>query len=381
MKKKVAIITEACGGGVRKHVLDLLNNLNQEKYDLYFLYSLNRADETMKSEINNLRDNGINLIELKELYREISVKNDTKAYKELYQALKSIKPDVVHCHSSKAGALGRVVAKAIGVKQIYYTPHAYIMQNPNVSSKKKVVYSIIEKSLSKMFTTKNINVSYGEKQFAVDNKIDKEDKFVVIYNGIDDEQVVSDSDKLKKELGINEDDIVVGVTARLDEQKDPYTFVKVANEVLKTNKNVKFIYIGDGEYKSDIQNYINEQNISENVKLLGFRSDADKILQMFDVYMITSLYEGMPYSLIEALRCKLPIIATDTIGNNEVAINGKNGKLFKIRDCHQGSKKVLELVNDKDLINTMGDNSYKLFKEKFTLETMIRNTESLYDNK
>lgn len=381
MKKKVVIITEACGGGVRKHILDLLLNLDQNKYDLYFLYSLNRADDVLKSELDTLAKQNIQLIELKELYREISIKSDTKALIELFKVLKAISPDIVHCHSSKAGAIGRVIAKIIGVQQIYYTPHAYIMQNPNVGKAKKKVYSVIEAVLSRMFTTKNINVSYGEKEFAVKENIDKEDKFLVVYNGVEDINKKYDVTSLKNEIGIVDNDIVVGVTARLDEQKDPLTFVKIANDIIKKYDNVKFIYVGDGEYRSQIEEYINQNNLNDKVKLLGFRSDVEQVLQIFDIYMITSLYEGMPYSLIEALRCKLPIVATDTIGNNEVIEDSKNGYLFEVRNHEQGTDKLISLIEDKKLIEKMGENSYKLFKEKFTLEKMILDIEKLYDDR
>lgn len=380
MKKKVVIITEACGGGVRKHILDLLMNLNYEKYELYFLYSLNRADETMKSQLKSLENNNVKLIEIEGLCRDIEIKSDLKSFVAIKKALKEISPEIVHCHSSKAGAIGRVAAKLIGVKKIYYTPHAYVMQNPNISAKKKKIYSLIEGILSKYFTTKSINVSLGEKNFAVENKIDREYKFSVIYNGVEKSDVSCDTAKIKENLGINKDDVIIGVTARMDEQKDPFTFINIAHRIINEKKNAKFIYVGDGEYRQKISDYIEKYNLSDRIKLLGFRNDIERILQVFDVYMITSLYEGMPYSLIEALKHKLPIIATDTIGNNEIVKPEYNGFLFEVRNCKDGSEKLLKIINNKQLMRKMGDLSYDLFNEKFTLEKMIQEIEKLYDS-
>lgn len=378
--KKVVIISEALGGGVRKHILDLLLNLDKSKYKIYFIYNLDRADNLMKDSIKELGKIGIDLVEIKHMKREINLKSDLKAFKEVYKNLKNIKPDIVHCHSSKAGAIGRIVGKIIGIKNIYYTPHAYVMQNPNISNKKKVVYSIIEKYLSKIFTTKNINVSYGEREFAIKNRIDKSSKFLVVYNGIDETTEIYDTKNLKKELRIEEDDIVVGITARMDEQKDPFTFIKIADNIVKSNKKFKFIYVGDGIYKDEVSKYVINNNLQDNIKLLGFRSDIEKLLQVFDCYLITSLYEGMPYSLIEALKCKLPIIATNTIGNNEIVKDCFNGFLFEVKNHEEGSNKILELTRDKALMDRMSENSYKIFKEKFTLEKMIKDIELIYDD-
>ena len=106
MKKKVMIISETTSGGVRKHILDLLFNLDVEKYELYFAYSSKRSDEAMIKSIPKLKSRGIHLIELKYMEREINLIKEIKALKELNKIMNDISPDIVHCHSSKAGAIG-----------------------------------------------------------------------------------------------------------------------------------------------------------------------------------------------------------------------------------------------------------------------------------
>lgn len=381
--KKVLIICEALAGGVRKHVFDLIENLNKDEFSIYLMYSKNRNEIGLNEEIKRIiNKKEIHLIENQYLVRNIDAKNDIRAFLNILKLLIQIKPDIVHCHSSKAGALGRVASKMVFVKKIFYTPHAYIMQNQDVSKKKKYIYGVIEKILSRFFTTLTLNVSKGERQFAISNNIDKPQKFKVIYNGINfSKNYIYNTEILKKEVGIKDNEIVIGTAARLDNQKDPFTFMEIAKKVVNENPKVKFIYVGDGILKSKIENYILMNNLKSNVILLGFRRDIESILNIFDIYLITSIYEGLPYSLIEALRSKLPIVATDVVGNNEIVSNEFNGLLFKVRNVQDGVNKINYLLNGKYNINTMKSNSYKLFNEKFTLNKMIKEIEKIYCDK
>lgn len=374
MKRKVLLIVEALGGGVRRHIVDLIYGLDKKKFDVYLLYSNNRADDTFHEQIDKLKEHAT-LIESSHMVREISINKDFKAYKEIKNVIKKVKPDIVHCHSSKAGALGRFAAKRSKIKEIFYTPHAYYFQNPNASKKKRLIYVFIETILSRFFTTKTFNVSNGERQCALDNKLDKENKFVTIYNGIGDVQL-PDKKQVRKELGIPENDFAVGVTARIDEQKDPYTFVKIAKGVISKHSNVHFIYIGNGPLFNEVSNYVKENNLESNIHLLGFRNDADKIVVGFDLYLITSLYEGMPYSPIEAMRAGVPIVATDTVGNNEIVFPHENGKLFEVGNDSEGTNIVNMFVENKKLIQQVKVRN--IFKERFSIEEMIRNIETEY---
>jgi UDP-N-acetylglucosamine:LPS N-acetylglucosamine transferase len=114
--KKILYISECMGGGVRKHIIDLLKNIDKQRYKIYFMYSSIRADDVFKEEIKRLSKN-IELIENNYMIREVSLKNDLKAFNQIKKLIKKIKPDIVHCHSSKAGALGRLAAKIMGVKK------------------------------------------------------------------------------------------------------------------------------------------------------------------------------------------------------------------------------------------------------------------------
>lgn len=376
MKKKIVIISEALGGGVRRHIIDLLENLDKNKFEIYFIFSLDRADEIIKEKIYDIRDLGINLIEVESLKRNIGI-NDIIAYKNIYTLLKKIKPDIVHCHSSKAGVLGRLAAKVLRIKQVYYTPHAYYFQNPELSNVKKRAYALIESILSKYFTTMTINVSNGEKEIALKYKLDKKEKFCVIYNGIEKSTKTKEkSIDILREFNIKKDDIVIGVIARLSSQKDPHTFIDIAKKVCRVNDKIKFVYVGDGDLYNEISSRIYEENI-DNTILTGFRSNIEDFLNTFDIFLTTALYEGMPYSLIEALRAGLPIVATDVIGNNEIVMENINGYLFETKKVDDAAKIILEIINLNKICN-MSIQSLLYYEKMFSIDNMIKNYESLY---
>lgn len=377
MKKKLLLIVEALGGGVRTHILDLVVNLNKSKYDIYLLYSRGRNDKVLINSIEMLK-NHATIIESKYMQRQISITKDFLAYLECKRVINKIKPDIVHCHSTKAGFYGRIAAKELKVKKIYYTPHAYYFQNNYKSKVLRSFYIGAELILSRHFTTKTFNVSKGERDVALHSKLDKPEKFSVIYNGIPEIPEISlqSKDSIRKELFIKDSDVVVGVTARLNEQKDPLTFAKIAEKIISKYKNVHFIYIGDGPLFEPIQEFIKKKNLVDKFHLLGFREDANLIVSSFDIYLLTSLYEGLPYSVIEALRAGVPVIATRTTGNDEIIIEGENGYLFDIKDINQAVKIISELIENPKSID--GKKVIASYYAEYSLDKMITRIESEY---
>ncbi|MGG1593054.1 glycosyltransferase family 4 protein [Terribacillus saccharophilus] len=375
MKIKIAYICEALGGGVSRHLLDLMYNIDKEKYEISLIYNLDRADNLFIASIKDLKKLGVKFHPVKKFNREITV-YDIKALYEITKEIKAIKPDIIHCHSSKAGALGRLAGKLAGVNKIIYTPHAYMTQDEDLSMLKKKLFNGIEKILLN-FTKYTINVSNGEKDFAIKTGIGNQKKNVVIYNGA---RLITSLDKKKimNELSLKPNDYVIGYVARLEEQKDPIEFVNIAREVVHEFPHCKFIFLGDGSLKAKIESFIKENRLEKNVILLGYKQNVSDYLGVFNLYLTTAKYEGMPYSLIEALQYKLPIIGTDVTGNNEVIKHMSNGFLYERGENTRAIDYIKKIIMNKEMYSCMSNESYKLFLENFTLEKMIRETENLY---
>lgn len=371
-KTKIVFVVEAMLGGIRQHVCDIVENLDIEQYDIYLIYSDLRADDRFYEEKVKLEKKA-KLILCNDMQRSLG-KNDLAAYKKLVKLFREIKPDIVHCHSSKAGIVGRMAAKKCRVPLIVYTPNAYAFQEPNISSMKKQIYIFAERFLSRYATDITINVSKGEMALAQKYHLDQKSKFTLIYNGIPQIEL-PDKSLLREEIGFNQDTYYVGVTARCAKQKDPFTFLKIAEKVVSARQNIEFVYIGDGELYDKMCQWIQERRLEDKIHMLGFRSDAARIVGALDLYLSTALYEGLPYSMIEAMRAGVPIIATDVVGNNELVIDGENGFLFKGRDINVGGRFVIRQIEEQLIVK---ENVIKTFVEKFSLNRMIEKTMGVY---
>lgn len=369
--KKILFIIEAMSGGAGRHVQDLILNLDAEKYEIYCIYSENRTDSRFIKQKKYL-NNQATLIECNRLNREINIINDMSALLEIVKIIKKIKPDIIHCHSSKAGVIGRFAAKICGVKKIYYTPHAYSFLAPEFSEKKKKIFIAIEKYLSRFATTKIFCVSKGELKAALNNKIDKEDKFEVIYNGVPNVELPSKKE-VRNKLGLPLDAIIVGNNARMSEQKNVKYFLEIAKEVIKQNDKYHFVWAGDGPLMDKVISYIDTNKLISNVHLIGDRSDSELIVAGYDVFLLTSLYEGLPYAPIEALRAGVSILGTNVIGNNEIISDGINGNFIVEGEDYFTQIEDTLIINSEDVKRT--------FDNKFSLKKMIALYTEVYKEK
>lgn len=301
-KKRLLIVQEAMGGCGR-NVVDIVNGIDHSKFDVTVAYGTNRIDDYYRNAIPEMEKHAT-LIPIPELVRDLSAGNDIKAWLHIRRLIKQIRPDILHCHSSKAGIIGRSAAVGGHVSKVFYTPHAYAFQAWEFSESKKRFFAFLERVFSRFLTTRTFNVSNGERNIALQRHIDRPDKFKVVYNGIPDVALPSREEALRL-LGLSDlpdGAVVVGSTVRLAKQKDPMTFVRIARAVVERNPLAHFVCVGDGDLQDEVARFVADNGLSDNVHLLGYRDDAELIVKAFDVYLLTSLYEGLPYSLVESLR-------------------------------------------------------------------------------
>ena len=367
---RIALVVEAMRDGERQHVCDIVRNLNREKYKIYLIYSEVAANPVFKGEREELKSYA-KLIECNSMVRSLGTK-DFKAYKELVRILRNIKSDIVHCHSSKAGIVGRLATKKVGVKRIIYTPNAYAFQNAQISGFKRWIYIEAEKFLSHHATDMTISVSKGEMNEALKYKIDRPEIFTLIYNAIPDIKLPS-KEEARKRLGLKDHIKHVGVTARCSQQKNPFEFLSIAERIVKEKSDVEFVYIGDGDYYQDMQKWIEERGLFGKIHMLGYRSDAAEVVCAFDVYLSTALFEGLTYSVIEAMRAGVPIVASNVVGNNELVEDGVNGWLYELGDVDGALEKILSKVD-----KIKSEDVYRIYSKKFSIYRMIEKLECMY---
>jgi glycosyltransferase involved in cell wall biosynthesis len=379
-KIKILHITEPTIDGVKTHVVDLLSNLNDENYQITLLYSTHRSDPKFKDDLAWLESRGIQTFPCF-ISGQIRPKADCVAFLNILNFIRNNKFDIVHCHSSKAGFLARLAAKILRVPVIIYTPHAFSFQS-NHSHIKSIFYVFLERLAAKFCDT-IICVSQEERNVAVRHKIAPKSKFKVIPNAISLKKFgFAEPINLKQNYPkcIDDEDLIIATVGRLSYQKAPEIFVKAAAIVAREFDKAKFLYIGIGELKKPIESLSLKLGLRDRLIFTGYRNDVFALLKSSHIFMLSSRYEGLPYSILEAMALKLPVVATNVTGTSELVINGKTGILVPPEDHEALAKAILDLIKDPKARKKLGEAGYQYVLENYELETMVQLTENLYQS-
>ena len=305
-KKRILFIVEAMGGGVFTYIVDLANEL-VNTYDMYIAYAIRKQTPPDYKEYFDKR---IKLIKINSFCRSINPTSDIKAFFEIKKIAKEIKPDLIHLHSSKAGALGRFAFSGKRIP-LFYTPHGYsfLMQDHNAI--KRFIYKSVETICSKRNCT-TISCSEGENLETL--KLTSKSKFV--DNGINIQSLQNLIKTIQPERNHT---FTVFTLGRICYQKNPVLFNKIAEAM----PNINFLWIGDGEMREELK--------SPNIEITGWLNRNNALTKSLsaDVFILTSLWEGLPISLLEAMFMRKPCVVNDVIGNHDVIHNGINGFVCK----------------------------------------------------
>lgn len=304
-KIKVLHITETFAAGVYTYIKDICSFFDKEpRFETYVIFSGKRED-TDRKKFHIDFSSKINLIEVS-MEREISPFKDFKSYNLISKKIKEIKPDIIHLHSSKAGVIGRIASKSHKAAKVYYTPNGYSFVRLDVSSFKRKAYTFIELLINKIYG--GVTIACGDTEYEHAKKLGKA---LLVRNGIDIKNLKVNTKQANNEF------FTIGTVGRMSPQKNPKLFNDIANQL----PNVKFVWIGDGELKSELT--------ADNIVTTGWlkREDALEKVSSFDIYIQTSSWEGLPFTIIEAMALGKPIIATNVIGNKDAVKHGYNGFL------------------------------------------------------
>ena len=351
MKKKVLIIVESFGSGVFNFLVDLVNGIDKE-FDVVIAYGL--REETLP----NFKDyfgKNIKFIRVENFTRSINPTKDFKALKEIRKIVKEEKPDIVHLHSSKAGILGRLAVNGNKIK-MFYNPHGFSFLKKDDSKLKRGIYWTIEK-LTACINGKCVIVGCSKGEYKEAKKLNK--RAICINNGIDIKKLAMETDDIKLK-GIDYENLKICTIGRIGYQKNPEMFNKIAESFPK----IQFTWIGEGKLKDKLT--------STNVQVTGWkeRKDVLQILNNSDIFVLTSLWEGLPLSLLEAMYMKKICIVSNCIGNRDVIEDGKNGYVSEnFGEFIDKIKKVIEDKNEKN--NNIIFNAYNDVVNKYNVEIMV----------
>lgn len=320
---------------------------------------------------------GIRLFEVP-MRREISPLHDAIAFARIAHIIWREQFDLVHAHSSKAGFLGRIAATCARVPAIVYSPHSFAFQYCPYSLASGF-YRVLER-FGSLFHHHLLCVSNGEKELATRCCISPPNRIHVIPNAIDSKvsclhESIQD---LKKELLIPLDVPVVGMVAHFRPQKAIGCFIRAIPHVISKIPETRFLIIGDGPLLGAMRRNVNSLGIEKNVILAGYKRDVSIYYQMMDVFALSSLWEGMPYAILEAMAAGLPVIATTTVGNDELVIPGKNGLLVRPNNSEEIAECICLLLEDDLLRQKFGLESLRLSKRRRSIDSWIQEYEAFY---
>lgn len=377
MKTKVIhIITMLEMGGAQGNTLFTVAHLDREKFEVGLIAGPGGIQDDSARKIKNLK-----LEFVPTLVRPISPIKDFLCLLDLIKILKREKPDIIHTHSSKAGILGRIAAILASVPVTIHSIHGFGF-NPYQKFFVRWLFVFLEIIIAK-FTDVLVAVSQENIEQGLRLGMGRREQYVLIRSGVDIQKIHSsaraaDLSALRKNLGIPDGAKIVLSAGPFKIQKDPVAFVEVAGKVLKDVPQAVFIWSGDGELRPQVEEKIRTLGIGASVKLLGWRKDIPEFMALCDVFVLTSLWEGLPRSCVEALIVGKPVVAYAVDGVPEIVKDQENGYLIKPGDRGGFAAKVAMLLKDPGLSRRLSAAAVKSIDDSFDIRGMVKSQESLY---
>jgi len=286
------------------------------------------------------------------------------------RVIREEKVDIVHTTLFYADVIGAVAARIAGVNKII----SWEAVTEPYGLKHLLAYRIASELYTKSVAVSEAIEMKVRREYKVPSK-----KTMTIHYGVDLEKFTpSDGSGLRKELGINKGDVVFGTVARFTEQKGHRYLIEAAKKVVKSNGSAHFVLVGDGPLREEIEIMIKDMGVEKHFHLLGFRTDVDRLLNSFDVFVLPSLYEGLPNAVLEAMAAGLPVIATAVDGTPEAVLHRETGLLVKSKDSEVLADSILTLCNNEKMRKEFGEKGRLRVEEHFSWQGEVTKFASLY---
>lgn len=366
MRKILYIAISSQTGGVPRHVLNLL------KHAKVYGYEITVAVPDDGDYYPWFQEYASTMLNLK--LRPYSLSSLWKIRKYVQKNGISL----IHSHGKGAGMYARPLKLLCPGVKVVHTFHGIHVEKYGALF--KMLYCLIEHIL-RCLTDRFICVSQSEKAEALRLGFASEKRTQVICNGIDPDlfdQISIDREIYLKKFGFPSQSYVVGTVARLEPIKGLCYLLPAFAELVKKHPQCRLLLVGDGPDRKDTEAQIRELELGQTVCLAGFRHDLPQLLKLFDLYVSTSLKEGLPYTLLEALAAGTPVVATNVAGNRDVIRNGKNGFLVPAKETHILAKTMEKALEDPELCNQYITNGKKSVRASFTEERMVRQLFDMY---
>jgi len=352
-------------GGGESHLLSLVENMDRSVFDPVVL---SFTDGPMISRLNGLG--------VKTTVIHTEKPFDVGKWKSIKQWIRNENFDLIHAHGTRANSNILWAARSLGIP-VVYTIHGWSFHDDQNALVKKIrIWG--ERYLTSKST---INISVSESNKETGQKFFSSFRSVVVNNGIDGRKFNPENQftDVRKELNIPADAVLVLFLARFTHQKQPLILLKAFNEAAKKNQRLFLVMVGDGEQKSEANEMLASLEANKRILLLPFRQDVPDVLAAADIFVLCSLWEGLPIALLEAMAMGKAIVASKVDGTREIIRHKENGYLIDTDNLQNNLEAgLLEVTNDENLRNNIQQKARQTVKDRFNAITMTRQIENIY---
>ncbi len=370
---KVLAITKSTGG-VALYNRMLLAELKAEGYVSHTICLSDEAPEYA----NKLRDLGLSAEPMAMARYSIDPVGDFKVLQQITDVTRQTLPDVIICHGSKAGFIGRIVGRRTGCPVIYCQASMPFLRR--VQGWKAPIYWSLDYLVSKI-GGHIVTLTEQARETTIKFRLNPKDRVSAIRTGIDVERFAPppDRDAAVSAIGLDPSRLVVGWMGRMEPQKAPLDYVKALQTVVAKHPDVQFVFAGEGRLKDEVAQAIAAAGLSEQVKILPWQDDPAKTLKAFDVFALSSLWEGLPLTLLEAMASGCCPVSTDVDGCTDAVVDGETGRVVSAGDPDVFAAALDQILTDKALRETFAKGSRDRAVALFDKRMMVRNWMSLID--
>jgi glycosyltransferase involved in cell wall biosynthesis len=362
-------------GGIVPHVASLVRMAREHGGEATVLATAPRI-------VSYYRDRGIEVVPLPGIDRPINPFRDALGLARLIRYLRREKYSIVHTHTSKGGIIGRLAAYLTRTPIVIHTTHGYAFSDYATNAISRHVFLSLE-TLATRWCDFIIAVNESDRRKALDQAIVTDSKIVTIPNGIDleeaDRELSRDSESLRHELGLEPGRRIVGVIGRLAEQKGIEYFIDAVPPVHARFPDIDFVIVGVGELEDELRRRIQKHGLKGRVRFAGFRSDSYRLLKLLDVFVMPSLWEGMPITLLEAMAAAKPIVATRIKGIMDVCAGDDVAVLVEPADSAALAEGIIRLLSNSTLATRLGHHARIRVESAFSDRKMKESTWHVYE--